>query len=138
MSPEVASSLVSTWVRLYTRRLPAHIAARRAEEIGSDVQDQVAYERERGASESAIALGLLSRMARGMPADVSWRQWVQPSRGDLMKPFFALVAAALGIAAVALVLDSPLLVLVSVLLIGGVTFVTFATSARTARPASAR
>jgi hypothetical protein len=133
VSPELASSLVSTWVRLYTRRLPAHIAERRAEEIGSDVHDHVAYERERSASEWAIALGLLSRMARGMPADVAWRQHVQPWEGDFMRPLVALLVAGIGIAALALAFDSPILVLASVAAIGIATLGALVVSVQTAQ-----
>jgi hypothetical protein len=133
MTPERASLLVARWVLFYTRRLPAAVGQRRVDEIAADLHDHIAHERASGTSDSRIALSILSRMARGMPADISWRRWAQPSRGDFMKPFLALVAAALGIAVIALVLDSPLLVLLSVLLLGGVTFGTFVTSARTAQ-----
>ena len=53
-------------------------------------------------------------------------------RGDLMKPLVAVLVAALGIAALALVLDSPLLVLIAVAGIVGVSVVTFAQTVRTA------
>jgi hypothetical protein len=49
-----------------------------------------------------------------------------------MKPFVAALAIALGIAVIALVLDSPLLVLLSIAVIVGVTTGTFALSVRSA------
>ena len=132
MTPELAAALVARWVRFYTRNLPPVIAQRRVEEIGSDLDDHVAYERARGTADRAIALSILSRMARGMPADVTWRRHVQPSRGDLMRPLVALLVAALGVAVVALVLDSPALVLVAIAAIGLVILGTFALRLRTA------
>lgn len=113
-----AARLVARWVRFYTRGLHTDIAARRIEEIGVDVHDHVAHERALGTSDRRVALSILSRMARGMPADVSWRRRVRDVKGDFVKPFVAILAAALGVAAIALVLDSPLLVLVSVAMLG--------------------
>lgn len=49
-----------------------------------------------------------------------------------MKPLVAILVAALGIAVVALVLDSPALVLLAILAIGGVILGTFALTVRTA------
>ena len=49
-----------------------------------------------------------------------------------MKPLVAVLLAALGIAALALVLDSPVLVLVAIAVIVGISVVTFAQTARTA------
>jgi hypothetical protein len=136
MRPERASSLVARWVRLYTRRLPAHIAERRVEEIDADLHEHVVFERARGAPERAIALGIVSRMARGMAADVAWRRHVQPLEGDPMRQLVALLLAAIGIAVLALVLDSPILVLVSVAAIGIVTLGAFVTSVQTAQRAN--
>ena len=73
MTPDRAAALVARWVRLYTWRLPAPIAQRRMDEIGADLHDHVAHERARGSSERRIALGILSRMVRGIAADASWR-----------------------------------------------------------------
>ena len=132
MSLERAFALVARWVRLYTRRLPDRIAERRVEEIGSDLYDHVEFERARGVREPAIALGIVSRMARGMPADVAWRRHVQPSKGDFVRQLVALLLAAIAIAVLALALDSPILVLVSVAAIGIVTLGAFVLSVQTA------
>ena len=73
MTPEGMAELVARWVRLYTRDLPDPIAQRRINEIEADVHDHIAHERAHGTSDRRIALGILSRMVRGLAADVSWR-----------------------------------------------------------------
>ncbi len=132
MRPERASSLVTRWVRLYTRQLPPAIAERRLEEIGADLFDHLDFERARGTTDRRIALSILSRMARGVPADLSWRQHVH-TQGDSMKPFVTLLIAAIGIAIAALYFDSPMLVLVSVGAIGVATLGWFVLSVQTAQ-----
>jgi hypothetical protein len=72
MRPEHAAELVARWVRFYTRDLPTQVAQRRIDEIAADVHDHIAHERAVGASDRRIALSLLSRMIRGLPADASW------------------------------------------------------------------
>lgn len=98
MTPERALRLVARWVRFYTRELPAPIAQRRVDEIDADLHDHLAYERTRGTSDRHIALSILSRMARGMSADASWRRRVRPQKGQSMKILVAVVVAALGVA----------------------------------------
>ena len=73
MTPERMAELVTRWVRFYTRNLPAPLARRRIEEIDSDLHDHVAHERAHGTGDRRIALSILSRMVRGLPADASWR-----------------------------------------------------------------
>ena len=73
MTPERMAELVARWVRLYTRDLPGPIAGRRIEEMDADVRDHIAHERAQGTSDGRIALGILSRMVRGITADASWR-----------------------------------------------------------------
>jgi hypothetical protein len=132
MTPERTSRLVTGWVRLYTRDLPSTIAERRAGEIEADLHDHIAWERAAGTGDGRIAMSILSRMARGMLADVAWRRHLHPTQGDLMKPLVAVLVAAIGVAALALVLDSPALVLLAVIAIVGVSVVTFAQTVRTA------
>jgi hypothetical protein len=74
MTPDRMAALVARWVRLYTRHLPAPVARRRIDEIDADVHDHIAHERARGTGDRRIALGILSRMARGLAADASWRR----------------------------------------------------------------
>jgi len=73
MTPGRIAELVARWVRFYTRDLPGPIAKRRIDEIDADVHDHIAHERARGTSNRRIALGILSRMVRGLAADRSWR-----------------------------------------------------------------
>jgi hypothetical protein len=125
MTPERAAELVGRWVRFYTRELPALIAQRRVDEIGADLLDHVAHERARGTSDRHIALSILSRMVRGLTADVSWRRRVRPLKGNLMKRFAVLVpmlgVVALGVAAILFgeADDAPGLVLLGILFIVG-------------------
>jgi hypothetical protein len=73
MTPERMAELVARWVRFYTRDLPTPIAQRRISEIDADLHDHIAHERANGTSDRRIALGVLSRMVRGLAADASWR-----------------------------------------------------------------
>ena len=73
MTPERMAELVARWVRFYTRDLPTPIAQRRVDEIGADLHDHIAHERANGISDRRIALGIASRMVRGLAADVAWR-----------------------------------------------------------------
>jgi hypothetical protein len=73
MTPERMAKLVARWVRFYTRELPAPIARRRIDEIDADLHDHIAHERADGISERRIALGIASRMIRGLAADAAWR-----------------------------------------------------------------
>lgn len=125
MKPEHTAELVGRWVQFYTRELPAPIAERRVDEIGADLHDHIAHERAQGSSDLHIALSILSRMARGLLADVSWRRRVAHLKGVVMKRFVPILIAVLGvIIGVPAMLygssdDSPGLVLLGLLVIGG-------------------
>ena len=130
-----AADLVTRWVRCYTRQLPAAIAERRIDEIRADLHDHIADEQTRGAGDWRIALSVLSRMVRGLAADASWRGRIRPWRGDLMRSFAVILAAALAIAGIGVAAivygggdDAPGLVLIGILLIVGA----FAIGVRTA------
>ena len=131
MTPERVAGLVARWVRVYTRDLPGPIADRRIDEIDADLHDHIAHERARGTSERRIALGLASRLARGVTADASWRRRVRPRKGHPMQILLALLVVAIGVAAVVLGEgdDSPGLQLIGVLLVVG----TVAMTVRNAR-----
>jgi hypothetical protein len=73
VTPEGMSRLVARWVRFYTRDLPAPIAQRRVDEIDADLHDHIAHERANGIGDGRIALGIASRMVRGLAADAAWR-----------------------------------------------------------------
>jgi hypothetical protein len=126
LTPERATELVTRWVRFYTRELPTPIAQRRVDEIAADLHDHVAHERSRGTSDRHIALSILSRMARGLTADVSWRRRIRPLKGDLMKPFVPVLAPVLGAVAIGVAAivfgeadDAPGLVMLGLLVIVG-------------------
>jgi hypothetical protein len=70
VTPERVAALIAWWVHRYTRGLPDAVAARRTEELAADVHDQL---EEAGADRHRLAWGLLSRMLRGLPADLRWR-----------------------------------------------------------------
>ena len=126
MTPERAADLVARWVRFYTRELAAPIAQRRIDEIAADLHDHISHERARGTSDRHIALSILSRMARGITADVSWRRRIRPLKGDAMKRFVPFLATALAPAAIGVFSivwgesdDAPGLVMLGLLLIVG-------------------
>jgi hypothetical protein len=73
MTPERIAALVARWVRFYTRDLPLPVAGRRVDEVDADLHDHIAHDRAIGSSDRRIALSILSRMLRGVSADVSWR-----------------------------------------------------------------
>ena len=72
MTAERAAKLVARWVRFYTRDLPEPIARRRIDEVAADLHDHLAHERANGTSDRRVALSIVSRMVRGLPADASW------------------------------------------------------------------
>jgi len=115
MTPERMAELVARWVRLYTRDLPAPIAQRRVDEIGADLHDHIAHERANGISDRRIALGIASRMVRGLAADAAWRgrqakaAAQSSTRENTMKVSKAVYRSAVRVTlGVALILSLPL------------------------------
>jgi hypothetical protein len=120
MTPARAADLVTRWVRCYTRRLPAPVAERRVDEIRADLYDHIAHERARGTSDRLIALSVLSRMLRGLAADVRWRGRARPRRDNVLKTVaIALVLIGVGVAAMRYGAgdDSPGMVLIGLILV---------------------
>jgi hypothetical protein len=136
VTPDAAARLVMRWVRAYTRGLPARVAQRRVEEIGSDLHDHFAHGRALGTSDRRVAVEVLWRMVRGMSADLVWRRQHRPVRGDLMKPYVAILGAALLFAALALAFDSPILVMIAVALVVADGIGVFLVGARAAQQGS--
>lgn len=101
MTPERIAALVGRWVRRYTRGLPAEVAERRVEEIDADLADHIAHERAAGTGDRRIALGILSRMLRGLPADTAWRGGHLAASGG--RPARAAVRVACAVACILLV-----------------------------------
>lgn len=111
MTPERTSDVVDRWVRFYTRNLPTPTAQRRIDEIKSDLHDHIAHQRGLGTSDRRIALSILSRAARGLPADASWRRQAKPAKRkgmtinkdtakQVLGVLAALILAAIGIAGI--------------------------------------
>ena len=73
MTPERMAAVVARWVRLYTRNLPPAVAERRRGEIAPAHHHPIAHHPAAGTSERRIALGIASRMLRGLAADAAWR-----------------------------------------------------------------
>ena len=73
MTPERVAGLVGRWVRAYTRSLPSVVAERRIDELEADLYDQITTERAQGIADGQIARSILSRMVRGIGADIAWR-----------------------------------------------------------------
>ena len=117
MTPERMAELVARWVRFYTRDLPTPIAQRRIDEIRADLHDHIAHERANGVSDRRIALGIASRMVRGLAADAAWRgrQATVAARPSTLEKTMrmnkALYRSALRVAiGVAVILSVPLVV----------------------------
>lgn len=72
--PDLATRLAATWVRTYTRRLPAQIAAGRRAEVECDLHEHRGDARAAGRSDLRYGLEVMGRVARGVPADLSWRR----------------------------------------------------------------
>jgi hypothetical protein len=115
MTPEGLARLVARWVRLYTRGLPTPVARRRIDEIDADLHDHIAHERAHGVADRQIALGIASRMVRGLAADAAWRGRHAKAAGrpstleEAMKTSKTLYRSAARVAlGVAVVLSLPL------------------------------
>jgi hypothetical protein len=115
MTAERAAGIVARWVRLYTRDLPPAVAQRRIGEIDADLHDHIAHERARGTDEGRIALSIVGRMVRGLPADASWRRTslARTSTPKEVKMSKTVRRSVLRVAAVtALILLVPLLAMI--------------------------
>jgi hypothetical protein len=94
MSPERVAAVVIRWARFYTRDLPAAVARRRIDEITADLHDHVVHERAAGTGERRIALGIASRLLRGLAADIAWRRSHPWTRTSLRR---SVLRVALGV-----------------------------------------
>jgi hypothetical protein len=91
------------WAAAYTLGLAARVRDVRRAEIASDTWDQHDEESRAGRSSFAIAMSMLSRTLRGVPADVLWRINVEGPKMDIRIPLEKL-AGVLAIALVALMM----------------------------------
>jgi hypothetical protein len=94
MRPERVAGIVVRWARLYTRGLRPDVAERRIEELRADLHDHVTHDRAAGVADGRIALAILARALRGIPADLAWRRPKAPVRVVL---FVAAVLAVPGV-----------------------------------------
>lgn len=91
-----ASRLALAWAGWYTRDLDPAVAGERRDEIASDLWEQAAGQADRPAA--ALATSILSRVVRGVPADLAWRWRMPADPGAARQP--GAVRAALAIAVV--------------------------------------
>ncbi len=71
---ERATRATLRWSLRYTGGLDPLVAARRQQEILSDLHEHAAWATEAGISPRALARSLRARMLRGIPADLDWRR----------------------------------------------------------------
>ena len=74
-----ATHFALSWARWYTRDLSPAVAGDRRDEIASDVWEQAAGQADRPAA--VLAASIVSRVVRGIPADLAWRWRVRPTSG---------------------------------------------------------
>lgn len=89
-----AASLTRAWAAAYTFGLAAHVRASRRREIDSDVWEHQ-HDAEGASSSPGIALQLIGRMLRGVPADLLWRINVEGPQMDIRIPVERIMGAAL-------------------------------------------
>jgi hypothetical protein len=68
-----ASTIVRSWVGLYTRGLEAELRDGRRAEIESDLWAHAEESAFTGHGSTSIDIEMVSRLALGMPADIGWR-----------------------------------------------------------------
>lgn len=61
------------WAARYTRGLPPEIAGDRLDELAADLHDHSVHADATGMSGRALAVAIVSRSLRGVPADLAWR-----------------------------------------------------------------
>lgn len=74
-------ALARSWVRIYTRGLPAQLRDTRRAEIQCDLWEQRDDEHSRRRPALLSALDVLGRVLRGVPSDLSWRLEHRARRG---------------------------------------------------------
>lgn len=91
----LAASLVRRWAALYTLGAPEAGRDRRRMEVESDVWEHEQDRLAAGVASSLIALEVLGRMVRGMPADLFWRLKLEGPTVQLNIPFERVAGVAL-------------------------------------------
>ncbi len=83
----ITSRMVTSWATAYTIGLAPGQREQRRMEIASDVWEQHQAEGGAGRAQFSFAMSLLSRMIRGIPADLLWRVNVEGPQMDIKIPF---------------------------------------------------
>jgi hypothetical protein len=76
--PDIASRLVLSWARTYTRGLPDGVREDRLACLRSDLWEQVRSAHDEGLKQDVVGLQIFFRFVRGIPADLLWRLEKQP------------------------------------------------------------
>lgn len=90
-----ASRAVSWWTAAYTAGLAPSVRDARRTEIASDVWEQGEDMAAGGETLLGSAIGVVSRMVRGVPADLLWRVNVEGPKMDIRIPFERITGALL-------------------------------------------
>jgi hypothetical protein len=98
-----APRAVRWWTATYTAGLASSVRDARRTEIASDVWEHTKDAAAGGETLLGGAIGIVSRMVRGVPADLLWRVNVEGPKMDIRIPFERIVGALL-LAMVALIL----------------------------------
>ena len=100
---ERAARATLRWSLQYTGGLDPLVAARRQQEILSDLHEHTAWATEAGIAQRATARSLRARMLRGIPADLSWRREQLSGREGIrwsVPPVDGLLLAAVAVIAI--------------------------------------
>jgi len=90
-----ASQLTRSWVAAYTLGLASTVREARRREISSDLWEHQQDAASDGTRLGAIGLSIVSRMVRGIPADLLWRTNVEGPQMDIRIPFERIVGGLL-------------------------------------------
>jgi hypothetical protein len=96
----LGSSLVRRWVRLYTFGAPPHARERRRQELACDTWEHERDGLDAGRARPLLALEILGRMVRGVPADIFWRLRLEGQPMELRIPFERVLGIGLLVLAV--------------------------------------
>lgn len=99
---------VLRWTMTYTRGLDAGIAARRQDEIASDLHEHAVWAGDAGVSPRRLAWSIRLRAVRGAPADLIWRSNVLRQADPGVRLVLRADAALLAVVAMIGVLDVAL------------------------------
>ncbi len=102
-STAMAAGLTRSWIRCYTLGLSGQTRTFRQDEIESDLWEHERDEAGGVSSPAVFGLAVMSRLVRGMPADVFWRFKMEGPKMEINIPFERM-AGGLLLALVAMML----------------------------------